>query len=67
MPVFEILQPCSSGEPSLAAGNPFVESVVVPEPAGVEMRVNFCPAERPSSSRSIRRLRTTTLGGGGGM
>ena len=40
-------------------------SVVLPKPAGAEIRVSFrC---RPSFSRSIRRGRRTTLGRGGGI
>ncbi len=42
-------------------------SVVLPKPAGAEIRVSLRPAERPSFSRSIRRGRRTTLGRGRGI
>ena len=41
--------------------------VVFPKPAGAEIRDNLLPSDRPSSSRSSRRVRTTTLGGSGGI
>ena len=42
-----------------------LKRVVLPKPAGAEMRVNLrC---RPSFSRSIKRGRSTTLGRGGGI
>ncbi|MCJ7695489.1 MAG: hypothetical protein MUO40_08685 [Anaerolineaceae bacterium] len=41
-------------------------SVVLPKPAGAEMRVNLQPEERPSFSRSTRRRRRTILDRSGG-
>jgi len=41
--------------------------VVLPKPAGAEMRVNLRPKERPSFKRSIRRGRRTIFGRGGGI
>ena len=62
------LSPSSSD--SQAAGRPHpathsLTSVVLPKPAGAEIRVSL-PC-RPSFSRSTRRGRRTTLGRGGGI
>ena len=52
------------GHGALAAGDHSLTSVVLPKPAGAEMRVSLrC---RPAFNRSIRRGRRTTLAEAGG-
>ena len=68
------LSPASSDSQATGRSQPATHSltsVVLPKPAGAEMRVSVRPKpwlwRRPSFSRSIRRGRRTTLGRGGGI
>src|SRR3990172_9512081 len=62
----ELPHTCSGGQ-CLGLAIHSLSRVVLPKPAGAEMRVNLRPKERPSFNRSIRRGRRTIFGRGGGI